>query len=183
MLDCVLAKRNLSHFKKITLKAVVAALTVAAAVILPMIVHLAYGSIGGGVFMPMYIPVIFGAAFMGKAWGSAIALLSPLVSFAVTSVISNPMPSVQKLPFIMAELLVFALVCGSFSKKIANNVSFTFIAVLLSQIAGRSTLVVLNLAFGSVSAALTQVYNGIFALILQLALIPLLMLLIKKFQK
>lgn len=66
-------------------------------------------------------------------------MLSPVVSFLITSAFGNPMPALARLPFMVAELAVFAAVSGMFSEKIVKNAWLAFPAVLLAQVAGRGT--------------------------------------------
>ncbi len=140
MFENVLTLNNVSYGKKITYKTLISAAIIALAVVLPQIFHLVLGQTGGIKFLPMYLPVLIGGCLMGAKWGAAIGMLSPLVSFIITSAISEPMPILQRLPFMMLELTVFAVVSGLFSKKISENGLWTFPAVILSQFAAEEYL-------------------------------------------
>lgn len=181
MLETALSRKKLSLGVKVTVKSIVSAIIIACAVVLPMMVHAAFGVSGGVKLMPMYLPVIIGAALLGKAWGSAVGILAPMVSFAVTSLAGNPMPALSRLPFMMAELLVFALVCGAFSKKITQNKWFSFVAVISAQLSGRAVFLLLAAIFQRISPisfqmALSQITQGAQGLLVQAALIPLIVI-------
>ena len=151
MLENILVKRNCSVKVKFTVKGLISAGLVALAVILPQLVHLALGAPGGVQWLPMYLPVLLGGCLLGAYWGLGIGIASPLVSFLITSAFGNPMPMAARLPFMMAELAVFAAVSGLFTKKIYENAWLAFPAVLLAQVAGRATFMLLVLIFQSVT--------------------------------
>ena len=178
MLDAVLTRRNASLKVKITVKSVVALCVVIGAVALPQLVHLALGQPGGVQWLPMYLPVLVGGCLLGPFWGLGVGILSPLVSFAVTSVWGDPMPAVTRLPYMVAELAVFASVTGLFSKKISENKWFAFPAVMLAQLAGRGVFLALTAVFQSVSAlkfatVWAQVQQGGLGLFIQAFVVPL----------
>ena len=110
MIENVLERKHASLSVKITVKTLVAALVVALAVTLPQIAHIAFGQKAGVTLLPMYLPVLLGGCLMGAGWGIGIGLASPLVSFIITSAAGSAMPAAARLPFMMAELAVFAAV-------------------------------------------------------------------------
>ena len=112
MLDTALTKRSASLRVKITCKTLVSLGLIALAVALPQLVHLALGQPGGVQFLPMYLPALIGGCLLGARWAVAVGALSPVVSFLLTSLAGNPMPALPRLPFMIAELTVFALVAG-----------------------------------------------------------------------
>ncbi|MDE7181623.1 MAG: hypothetical protein K2O41_01145, partial [Clostridia bacterium] len=119
MIESVLAKKNYSAKTKITVKSLISAGLVALAVILPQIIHAAFGSAGGVQWLPMYLPVLLGGCLLGWTWGLGVGIASPVVSFLITLAFGNPMPAAARLPFMIAELAVFAAVSGLFTEKIA----------------------------------------------------------------
>lgn len=177
MLENILVKRNCSGKVKLTVKSLVSVGLVALAVILPQLVHLALGAPGGVEWLPMYLPVLLGGCLLGVYWGLGIGIASPIVSFLITLAFGNPMPAAARLPFMMAELAVFAAVSGLFTKKIAGNAWLAFPAVLLAQVAGRATFMLLVVIFQSVTPftpALiwSQIQTGLLGLLLQAVLVP-----------
>lgn len=181
MLENALVRRNCSLRVKITVKTLVSAGIVVLAVLLPQLVHLAAGQAGGVRWLPMYLPVLLGGCLLGWGWGLGVGLLSPLVSFALTSAWGAPMPALARLPFMMAELAVFAAVSGLFSDKIARNGWMAFPAVLLAAVSGRAFFLFLAVLFQSVAPftpalVWSQIAEGLLALVLQAVLVPFLVM-------
>lgn len=184
MLENVLTKQNATTRKKLTLNAVLSVGLIALAVVLPQIVHLALGQPGGVQLLPMYLPVLIGGCLLGWKWALTVGVLSPVVSFAITSLMGNPMPALPRLPFMMAELAVFALVSGLFSKKIYENGLWAFPAVILAQLAGRAVFLGLVAIFQSVAPFSVemiwgQICAGWSGLLIQAIVVPLLIIAIR----
>lgn len=185
MLESALTMRNLSVRTKNTYKTLVSAGLIALAVILPQLVHLALGQPGGVTWLPMYLPVLIGGCLLGAKWGLAVGVLSPLVSFLITTAMGNPMPAAPRLPFMMAELAVFALISGLFTKKIAANGLWAFPAVILAQICGRAAflgLVAAAQSFTEFTPAMIwrQIKTGFFGLAVQAVLVPVIIIGLRK---
>ncbi len=181
MIESVLARHNVKPGVKIAVKTLISAGVIALAVILPQIVHLFAGAQGGVQWLPMYLPVLLGGCLLGWRWGLGVGLLSPLVSFAFTSLAGNAMPAAARLPYMMAELAAFAVVSGLFSEKIARNGWMAFPAVLLAQVSGRLFFLALAAAFqgvSSLSAAVvwSQIQAGLLGLVLQAVVVPFLVM-------
>ncbi len=177
MIESVLAKHNAKLGTKITVKSLISVGVVALAVLLPQLVHLIAGASGGVQWLPMYLPVLLGGCLLGWKWGLGVGVLSPLVSFAITSLTGNAMPAASRLPYMMAELAVFAAVSGLFSKKIAENGWMAFPAVLLAQVSGRAVFLALAAILQGVSAlsaaaVWAQIQAGLLGMVLQAVLVP-----------
>lgn len=181
MIENALRSRQVSFKLGITVKALISAGIVALAVLLPQLAHLALGEQAGMRFLPMYLPVLLGGCLLGWQWGLGIGLLSPLVSYLITAAAGSPMPALARLPFMMAELAVFAVVCGVFSDKIARNGLMAFPAVLLAQLGGRSVFLLSAAAFSGVSPLNTamvwsQIQTGFAGLLIQAVLAPVIII-------
>lgn len=181
MLDSVLTKQNITTQKRLTLNAVFSVGLIVLAVVLPQIVHIALGQPGGVQLLPMYLPVLIGGCLLGSKWALAVGVLSPAVSFAITSLMGSAMPALPRLPFMMAELAVFALVSGLFSKKIYENGLWAFPAVILAQLAGRAAFLGLVAIFQgvapfSVEMIWGQIVSGWLGLLIQAIAVPLLII-------
>lgn len=177
MIENVLTRNGVSFRMKITVKSLISAGIIALAVILPQLVHLFAGAQGGVKWLPMYLPVLIGGCLLGWKWGLGIGMLSPVVSFLITSAFGNPMPALARLPFMVAELAVFAAVSGMFSEKIVKNAWLAFPAVLLAQVAGRCVFILLVLIFQSVTpftpaVIWSQIQTGLLAMVLQAVIVP-----------
>lgn len=173
MIDNVLTRRQASLKLRITVKALISIGIIALAVVLPQIAHLAVGASAGIMLLPMYLPVLLGGCLLGAKWGVAIGILSPLASFFITS-----MPAAARLPFMMAELAVFALITGLFSSAIQKNAWMAFPAVILAQVCGRAFFMLSVVMFGK-SAGLAsamiwgQIKTGFVGLAAQAVIVPL----------
>ena len=181
MIENALTRKNLSLKWKITVKSLISVGIIALAVILPQLVHLALGQAGGVEWLPMYLPVLLGGCLLDWAWGLGVGIASPVVSFLLTLAFGDPMPAAARLPFMIAELAVFAAVSGLFSKKIAANGWMAFPAVLLAQVSGRTAFMLLVLIFQSVTPftpALiwSQIQSGLLGMVLQAVLVPFLVM-------
>lgn len=177
MIENALNARNVSVKLKITVKSLIAAGLIALAVTLPQIVHIAAGAEGGMKWLPMYLPVLLGGCLLGVRWGLGIGIASPLISFFITSLAASPMPAAARLPFMIAELAVFAAVSGLFSKKIAENGWTAFPAVLLAAVSGRAFFMLLAVIFMAVApftpaTVWSQIQSGFIGLLLQAVVVP-----------
>lgn len=185
MFKNALTLNNVSYKMKITYKAIVSAGLIALAVILPQIVHIALGQSGGVKWLPMYLPVLIGGCLLGAKWGLCVGILSPLASFIITSAMGDPMPMAAKLPFMMAELSIFAIISGLFTKRIAKNGLMAFPAVISAQIVGRAAFLGL-VALSQFDAPFTakmiwnQIQEGIYGLIAQTIIVPLIIIALRK---
>ena len=185
MLDTVLRRRGATAGTRMLAKLAVAFAVVISAVLLPQLVHLVYGAPGGVRFLPMYLPVLIGGALLGYRVGLCVGVLSPVVSYLVTSLSGSPMPAALRLPFMAAELAVFALVMGLFSKKIAKTPLLAFPAVWCAELLGRGTFLLSSALFGSLAnlppeTVLSQIVAGLPGLLIQALLAPALILLFAK---
>ncbi len=173
MIDAVLKK--LSAPARLTVKGAVAIVLAALAVGLPQIVHIIGGAQAGSVWMPMYLPVVLAGCLLGWHWGLLVGVLSPIVSFGITSLAAaSAMPALERLPYMTLELAAFGAVSGAFVPLMKKNVCAAFPAVLAAQVAGRSAYVVYNLIAGrSFASLIASAQTGLVGLYLQLIIVPL----------
>ena len=173
MIEQVLTRHSAALRVKITVKALVSVGIIALAVILPQLVHLALGAPGGMQWLPMYLPILLGGCLLGWKWGLGVGILSPVVSFAITSLAGDPMPAAARLPYMIVELAVFAAVSGLFSRSICKNGWMAFPAVLLAQL----TFLAIAAIFQSISplsaeVVWSQIQTGLLGMVLQAVLVP-----------
>lgn len=181
MFENALTLRNVTAGKKITYKTLVSVGLIALAVILPQLVHAVLGQPGGVQWLPMYLPVLIGGCLLGTKWGLAVGILSPVVSFAITSLAGNAMPAAARLPFMILELAVFAAVSGLFTNKIAENALWAFPAVISAQLAGRlvflgAVAVCQSFVPFTVEMIWGQIVTGLVGLAVQAVLAPVIMI-------
>lgn len=137
----------------------------------------------GPAFLPMHIPVILGALFLGPLYGFAIGLITPLLSSFLTGM-PPFMPPVA--PMMMVELSLMGAVAGYLSFKKNLNV---YLSLALTMLTGRMIYAALIFALASYFLKANQtplVYIGtalIFAIpgfVLQLVVIPPIYMILEK---
>lgn len=84
---------------------------IAIGLVLPFCFHMVPS--GGNIFLPMHLPVILGGALLGIIPGIAIGMLTPILSFLMTS-----MPSAVVLPGMTLELITYGFMMGLLVKLI-----------------------------------------------------------------
>lgn len=181
MIDNVLVMKNVAAGKSIAVKTAISLGLIALAVLLPQLVHLALGQPGGVKWLPMYLPILIGGCLLGTRWALAVGILSPIVSFLLTSLGGNAMPAAPRLPFMILELAVFAAVSGLLTKKIVKNGLWAFPAVICAQIAGRLVFlaaIALTQSFTTFTTGMIwgQIVTGIPGLVVQAILAPVIMI-------
>ena len=177
LIETVLERKRAKTGVRLTVKTAVAALVVALAVALPQIVHLVAGASGGVRWLPMYAPILLGGCLLGFKWGLGVGIAAPIVSFAITSALGSAMPAAARLPYMIAELAVFAAVSGAFSKLIVRNAWAAFPAVLLAEVAGRAVFLALAAIVQGVSSldaatVWSQIQSGLLGMVLQAVVVP-----------
>ena len=155
MIDNILITKNVAAGKSIAVKTAVSIGLIALAVLLPQLVHLALGQPGGVRFLPMYLPILIGGCLLGTRWALMVGILSPVVSFLLTSLGGAPMPAAPRL--------------------------WAFPAVFCAQIAGRLVFlgaIALTQSFTTFTTGMIwgQIVTGIPGIIIQLVLAPVIMI-------
>lgn len=185
MLENVLKRNNATTKTKITVKALVSVGIIALAVILPQIAHIAVGADAGIKWMPMYLPILLGGCLLGAKNGAIVGLLAPVASYMLTASVGEAMPSLERLPFMMVELLVYAFVVGLFSEKVQANAIVAFPAVVLAQLSGRLAYIGLVALFGNftvlnTSIVLSQIKSGVPGLVAQAIIAPVIIIALRR---
>ena len=170
-------KTKTASFADIRRKALLTAMMVSVAVILPQICHLLGGQLGygsrlGEMLLPMHLPVMLAGMLGGPVTGLVCGVASPLVSFALTG-----MPLPNMLPFMVVELAVYGLSAGLLRRTNLPN----FAQVVLVQVAGRAVRAMVLAAaiygFGftglPISVVWTSIYAGLAGILIQWAVLPL----------
>ncbi len=171
--------------KRLSVKAqtVGALVAVAAAVALPQLVHLIGAHTGAGtalgeLLLPMHLPIILAGLLCGPYAAGIAGLLSPILSFILTG-----MPLAAMLPFMAIELCAY----GFFAGVLRTNKMPAVLKVLAVQVAGRAVrAVAILIGFYGFNTAVkpavivNSIAAGWLGILLQLSIIPLVMLLIKR---
>jgi predicted membrane protein len=164
---------------KIVREISLASLFIALGLVLPLAFH-AFGP--GTTFLPMHIPVLIAGFVLSLPYAIGVAIITPILSSFLTG-----MPVLfPVLPFMIFELLAYAVVVNLLYRKFKLNV---YVALVISMVAGRiaSTLVVwvlVSFFMAKLPAPtvfiVTAVTAGIPGIIIQLVFIPTLILILQK---
>ena len=87
-------------------------------VILPRIFHVLAGNTAGQVFLPMHIAVLIAALIFGIRSAGVVAGSSIIFSYLLTG-----MPSITRLPYMLIELVIYAILLGVLNKKFNSYIS------------------------------------------------------------
>ncbi len=164
-----------------TKRLILAGLCIALGVVLPLAFHSIANA--GSIFLPMHIPVLLCGLVCGWPYGLACGVLTPLLSSIFTG-----MPPMAYLPSMLCELAVYGLVSGLLMRYIRTGklILDLYISLIGAMLAGRLVFGLLNaLIFRAgaysfaiwTTAAFATALPGI---IIQLAIIPVLILSLKK---
>ena len=181
--------QNIRTRQKLSIKAqmIAALFAIATAVALPQVFHLLGAVTGTGTalgiaLLPMHLPVIFVGLIAGTVAGAAAGALSPVASMLISG-----MPVMARLPLMIAELFAYGLVAG----LLRSSRMPTILKVLIAQIAGRivylGVTVLAIYAFSrsdlGIASALESFKSGLFGVVLQIALLPLLTYRVENFKE
>lgn len=163
--------------KTTTFQLILAALFTALGVLLPTAFH-AVG-MAGSIFLPMHIPVLLCGLIVGWQYGALVGILVPFISSILTG-----MPPIYPMAVYMAfELATYGMVAGLLSKKWGSLVS-----LLGAMLSGRIVLAIVQfiiMGFSGNGFVLNTFLSGAFVtalpgIIVQIILIPIIMLALKK---
>ena len=92
---------------------------------LPRVFHILAGAEAGATFLPMHLAVLIATFTLGTISGSIVAGTSIVLSYVLTG-----MPTLDRLPYMLIELLLYVLLVGIFKKKFNFYISFIFTMIL-----------------------------------------------------
>ena len=92
---------------------------------LPRIFHILAGNTAGATFLPMHIAVLIAALTFGITSSAIVAGSSVIFSYLLTG-----MPSLTRLPYMLIELLIYAVLLSIFNKKFNSYISLIATIVL-----------------------------------------------------
>lgn len=144
---------------------------------LPRIFHLLAGASSGATFLPMHIAVLLASLTFGVLSGSIVAGASVLFSYLLTG-----MPAVARLPYMMIELVIYAVLLGLFNKKFNSYISLIATMILGRVLYAGVLFTAVNLIGlnGYGISVIESVKAGIPGLIIQLLFVPVIAYGIKK---
>jgi len=164
-----------------TKRMILASLCVALGVVLPFAFHSIANA--GSIFLPMHIPVLLCGLICGWPYGLACGVLAPLLSSLIVG-----MPSMAYLPSMLCELAVYGFASGLLMRwvKTGKLLADLYLSLAGAMLLGRLVFGLLNaLLFraGEYSVAMWTTAAFVTALpgiVIQLAVIPVLVLALKK---
>lgn len=146
-------------------------------VALPRIFHILAGAGAGATYLPMHIAVLIAAIAFGVTSASIVAGSSIVFSYLLTG-----MPTVQRLPYMLIELVVYAVLLGILNKKFNSYLSL-IATIILGRILYAGILFAAVNIFGLSAYGITVLESakmGLPGIILQLICVPFIASRIKK---
>lgn len=94
-------------------------------ILLPRVFHIFGGANSGSTFLPMHIAVLIAALTFGGLSASVVAGSSVICSYLLTG-----MPSLARLPYMLIELAIYAVLLSIFNKKFNSYISLIATIIL-----------------------------------------------------
>lgn len=144
---------------------------------IPRIFHLLIGSSAGVTFLPMHLMVLISALTFGCLSASIVAGSSVVFSYLLTG-----MPALVRMPYMLIELVIYGILLGLFNKKFNSYISL-ILTMIIGRILYAGFLFTATNIFGFNGygiSVIQSVISGIPGLIIQIAIVPLTAMLIKK---
>lgn len=136
---------------------------------LPRIFHVLAGNGAGETFLPMHICVLIAALVFGGVSSSLVAGSSIIGSYFLTG-----MPSLERLPYMVLELVIYAIMLSILNKRFHSYISL-IVTIILGRIlyAGILMICVNTIGFSGYGiSVLTSVKVGMPGIVIQLFMIP-----------
>lgn len=137
---------------------------------LPRIFHILAGNTAGATFLPMHIAVLIAALTFGITSSAIVAGSSVIFSYLLTG-----MPSLTRLPYMLIELLIYAVLLSIFNKKFNSYISL-IATIILGRVLYAGVLAfsinVLGLPTYGISV-IESIKVGLPGIIIQLICIPI----------
>ena len=162
---------------------VLAAMFIALGLLLPFVT----GSIPalGARFLPMHLPVLIAGFVLGGPLGFVVGLITPLLR----SLMMGGMPPLYPTAIAMSiELAVYGLMTGVLYRLLPKKIPFIYVALVIAMIVGRivwglATFALMGLAGNAFTWQMFiagAFVNAIPGIIVQIILVPLIVIALKK---
>lgn len=144
---------------------------------LPRIFHILAGSSAGATFLPMHIAVLIAALTFGALSASVVAGSSVIVSYLLTG-----MPALARMPYMLIELVIYAILLSILNKKFNSYISLIATIILGRVLYAGVLFVAINvLGFQTYGISVIQsIQAGLPGIAIQLACVPFIAKAIKK---
>ena len=139
--------------------------------------HVLAGSSAGTMYLPMHIAVLIAALVFGAISASIVAGSSVVFSYLLTG-----MPTLARLPYMLIELVIYAVLLSLFNKKFNSYISL-ILTIILGRVLYALCLFTATNIFGLSAygiSVIESVKAGIPGIIIQLAFVPFIAKCIKK---
>ena len=146
-------------------------------VALPRIFHVLAGASSGATFLPMHIAVLIAAITVGVLSSSAVAGSSIVFSYLLTG-----MPTLARLPYMLIELVIYAVLLGCLSKKLNPYISL-IATIILGRVLYAGVLFAAIKIFGMQTYGISVIESikaGLPGIAIQLICVPFIANQIKK---
>lgn len=137
---------------------------------LPRIFHVIAGQSSGATFLPMHLSVLIAALVFGSLSATIVAGSSVIFSYLLTG-----MPALARMPYMVIELVIYAILLAILNKKFNS-----YISLIATMLLGR--LIYAGILWASVNvfglpsygiSVMESLQAGIPGLILQIACVPI----------
>lgn len=144
---------------------------------LPRIFHILAGSSAGATFLPMHIAVLIAALTFGALSASVVAGSSVIVSYLLTG-----MPALARMPYMLIELVIYAVLLSVLNKKFNSYISLIATIILGRVLYAGVLFVAINvLGFQTYGISVIQsIQAGLPGIAIQLVCVPFIAKGIKK---
>ena len=144
---------------------------------IPRVFHVLAGSSAGVTFLPMHLMVLIAALTFGALSATIVAGSSIIFSFLLTG-----MPALERMPYMLIELVIYGILLALFNKKFNSYVSL-IITLILGRLVYAAILFAATNVFGFNGYGISVIQStkaGIIGIIIQLLCVPFLAMIVKK---
>lgn len=144
---------------------------------LPRIFHVLAGTSAGVTFLPMHIAVLIAALTFGITSSTVVAGSSIIGSYLLTG-----MPSLARLPYMLIELVIYAILLSVLNKKFNSYLSL-IVTIILGRVVYAGILAVAINVLGLPTYGISVIESikvGLPGIIIQLFFVPFIAKAIKK---
>lgn len=143
---------------------------VAAAVVLPQIVHLigrftGTGAALGNMLLPMHFPIFLIGLWAGPIAGGVAGCLCPLISYAITG-----MPSESLVPFMMLELALYGITIGLLRSSNMPEVLKVIVAQVVGRVVRAALILLVFYGLGETAVAPSVIWTSLYMGVLGMAI-------------
>ena len=144
---------------------------------LPRIFHILVGPVAGQTLLPMHIAVLIAALIFGGVSASIVAGSSVVFSYLLTG-----MPTTARLPYMLIELVIYAILLSVLNKKFNSYISL-IATIILGRVLYAGVLFVAINGLGLPTygiSVIDSIVTGLPGIAIQLICVPFIAKTVKK---